>query len=192
MDFKAEGQVRPQEFAARSTASGFAFRRPTELDGPQVTTLIAACPPLDVNSAYCNLLQCSHFADTCVVAERAGEIVGWISAYRPPSAPESLFVWQVAVHASARGAGLGQRMLEWLVVQAAAQGAVDLTTTITAANLASWAMFRRFAKSHGLLLTKAAHFERETHFAGAHDTEWQVAIAPLERARQHLGQQEIR
>ena len=192
MDFKAEGSVRLHERAARSAPSGINFRRPTELDGPQVTALIADCPPLDINSAYCNLLQCSHFADTCVVAERGGTVVGWISAYRPPSAPGSLFVWQVAVHASARGAGLGQLMLEWLISLPMAEGATDLTTTITAANLPSWAMFGRFARSHGLLLTKSAHFERETHFAGAHDTEWHVAIGPIERARKTLGQQENR
>ena len=192
MDSSAERPARQSEPDPRSAASEIVFRRPSELDGPQVTALIADCPPLDVNSAYCNLLQCSHFADTCVVAERAGQIVGWISGYRPPSAPGSLFVWQVAVHASARGQGLGQRMLDWLVSRPGAAGAVDLTTTITAENLASWAMFRRFAQTHRLLLTKSAHFERETHFAGAHDTEWQVAIGPLERARQALEQQEIR
>ena len=36
--------------------------------------LISACPPLDTNSAYANLLQCTHFADTCVIAEREGRI----------------------------------------------------------------------------------------------------------------------
>src|SRR5690606_21532662 len=87
LDSSAERPARQSEPDPRSAASEIVFRRPSELDGPQVTALIADCPPLDVNSAYCNLLQCSHFADTCVVAERAGQIVGWISGYRPPSAP---------------------------------------------------------------------------------------------------------
>lgn len=157
-----------------------------------MTALVADCPPLDTNSAYCNLLQCSHFAGTCVVAERAGQIVGWISGHRPPAEPDSLFVWQVAVRSTVRGERLAQRMLEWLILQPAAADAAALTTTITAANSASWSMFSRFAQSHGLSLTKSAHFERETHFAGAHDTEWQAAIGPLERARQALRKREIR
>lgn len=192
MNFKAEGSDPLRRFAMPSPASGIALRRPTGLDGPQVSALVADCPPLDVNSAYCNLLQCSHFAGTCVLAERGGQAVGWISGYRPPSGPENLFVWQVAVHPSARGAGLGQAMLEWLILAPAAEGASDLTTTITAANRPSWGLFGRFARSHGLILTKSAHFERETHFAGAHDTEWQVTIGPLERARHTLRQQDPR
>ncbi|MEO7170661.1 MAG: hypothetical protein ABIY39_09830, partial [Sphingomonas sp.] len=70
------------------------FRLPRAGDGPRIAALIAASPPLDTNSTYCNLLQCSDFADTCIVAERGDAIVGWISAYRPPSAPDRLFVWQ--------------------------------------------------------------------------------------------------
>lgn len=155
------------------------FRPPRAEDGPGITALIAACPPLDTNSAYCNLLQCSHFAETCVVAERAGAIVGWISAYRPPSAPERIFVWQVAVAASARGTGLGGRMLDALIERPAARGAAALITTITKDNAASWGLFAGFARKRGMTLTKAPLFEREAHFAGAHDTEWQATIAPL-------------
>src|SRR3546814_13244218 len=70
------------------SADDFRFRMPKAEDGAAISKLIAACPPLDRNSAYCNLLQCSHFADTCIVAERDGYIAGWISGYRPPSEPE--------------------------------------------------------------------------------------------------------
>src|SRR3546814_20772399 len=67
-----------------------------------------ALPILDTNSLYCNLLQCTHFAETCVLAERDGEISGWISGYRLVHDPEAMFVWQVAVHERARGRGLGE------------------------------------------------------------------------------------
>ena len=151
-----------------------------------MTALIAACPPLDTNSAYCNLLQCSHFADTCVLAERETEdgfqLVGWISAYRPPAAPDELFVWQVAVHESARGLSLARRMLEALLARPAFQGVTRLTTTITEANAASWGLFGSFARHHGARLHKRPHFERDAHFAGAHDTEFLVTIEPLTAA----------
>lgn len=153
------------------------FRKPTAEDGYRVHRLIAASPPLDVNSAYCNLLQCSDFADTCVLAERDGELAGWISAYRPPNAPERLFVWQVAVDASARGEGLALRMLEELAARPEAASAEVLTTTITEDNAASWALFKAFARNRGSELTKSRRFEREAHFAGEHDTEWEAQIA---------------
>lgn len=155
------------------------LRKPDALDGPAISALIARSPPLDTNSAYCNLVQCAHFADTCVVAEQRGRIVGWISGHRPSGAPDQLFIWQVAVDPTARGLGLAGRMLDTLLMRPAAKGARVLTTTITLENAASWALFGAFARRHGLGLTKAPLFERETHFAGAHDTEWLATIGPL-------------
>ncbi len=164
---------------AKPSASSVNFRIPTALDGAAITALIGACPPLDANSAYCNLLQCTHFADTCIVAEQDSRIVGWISAYRPPSQPDQFFIWQVAVARSARGSGLGNRMLEALLSRPSAQGATTLITTITVDNAASWALFEGFARRRALDVTKAPHFQRDIHFSGAHATEWQVRIGPL-------------
>jgi len=129
-----------------------------------------------VNSAYCNLIQCAHFADTCVVAERRGQVVGWLSGHRPPTAPDEIFVWQVAVDPALRGTGLGGRMIGALLARPAARGAGSLTTTITEANSASWRLFQGFADRGGLRLTKTPLFTREAHFAGAQDTEWLVRI----------------
>jgi L-2,4-diaminobutyric acid acetyltransferase len=159
------------------------LRLPRAEDGAQISGLIAASPPLDRNSVYCNLLQCTDFADTCVVAERAGQVVGWISAYRPPAAPEHIFVWQVAVDESARGEGLALRMLDALIALPAAAGTTALTTTITHDNAASWALFQAFARRHGAQLVRQPRFDRDAHFGGAHDTEWEARIAPLPATR---------
>lgn len=152
---------------------------PRAEDGHRVSSLIASSPPLDTNSAYCNLLQCTDFRETCVLAERGGTLMGWISAYRPPSSPEQLFVWQVAVDPAARGEGLALKMLDELLARPAVAGAGALTATVTEDNEASWRLFRAFARRHGAALTRSPRFERGTHFAGAHDTEWAVHIAPL-------------
>ncbi|XJJ61756.1 diaminobutyrate acetyltransferase [Novosphingobium sp. BL-8H] len=169
--------------AMLNASAAIVLREPHAEDGPAVSALIAASPPLDANSAYCNLLQCSDFAETCVVAESDGRLVGWISAYRPPSHPDRLFVWQVAVAAEARGQGLGGRMLDALIERPALRAVRELTTTITDANKASWALFGAFARRRGATLTRTLRFDRERHFAGAHDTEWQASIAPLAFAR---------
>jgi diaminobutyrate acetyltransferase len=155
------------------------LRRPAAEDGPAVTALIAACPPLDPNSAYCNLLQCSHFAGTCVVAEIGGEIVGWISGYRPPADPSRLFVWQVAVAEQARGQALAGRMLDALIARPEADGVTHVITTVTKANEASWAMFRKWASRRQAPLHESELFREDLHFAGRHPTEWQVEIGPL-------------
>ena len=160
-------------------AQPIVLRRPRADDGPAITRLIAASPPLDINSRYCILLQCTDFGGTCVVAERAGEIVGWLSGYRPPAEPEALFVWQVASHPQARGEGLALRMVSALVERPAAAGAAVLTTTITEANHASWRLFRAFARSRGTELTRTLRFEREGHLGGEQDDEFEARIPLL-------------
>jgi len=105
--------------------------------------------------------------------------MGWVSGYRPPSAPENFFVWQVAVSAAARGRGLAGRMIEALLLRPANAGVTHLTTTVTDDNQASWAVFEGLARRWRTPLEKSLRFERDTHFGGAHAAEWQARIGPL-------------
>jgi L-2,4-diaminobutyric acid acetyltransferase len=164
---------------AQESAEKLVLRTPQASDGHRISRLVAASPPLDVNSPYCHLLQCTDFAETCVLAERDGALLGWISAYRPPATPENLFVWQVAVATQARGEGLAGRMLDELITRPAAQGATALTATVTEENAASWRLFEAFARRHSARLERSVRFDGERHFAGAHDSEWETRISPL-------------
>jgi L-2,4-diaminobutyric acid acetyltransferase len=159
------------------------LRRPRAEDGSAIWRLIASCAPLDENSMYCNLLQCDHFADTCVVAERAGEIVGWVSGYVLPDDSETLFIWQVAVSDAAKGKGLAKRMLAEVLERDACDGVTSLKTTITADNEASWGLFTSFARRQGATLDREPYFRREAHFDGEHATEHMVTISFAEAAR---------
>lgn len=156
------------------------LRAPRAADGPAVTALIASCPPLDQNSPYCNLLQCEHFADHCVLAEQDGQAIGWVSGYRPPSDPDAFFVWQVAVAPEGRGKHLASRMINHLMARPAQRGVTHLITTITDDNAASWGLFQRLADTWGATLERSTLFDRQAHFAGAHATEFQARIGPLD------------
>ena len=151
------------------------LREPRATDGEAIWRLIRACKPLDQNSLYANLIQADHFADTCVVAEAEGEILGWISGHMIPK-ENAFFVWQVAVSPDARGLGLGRRMLSELLSRDAVEGADCLKTTITDDNDASWGLFRSFARQVGGKLSDRPYFRRDTHFGGRHDTEHMVTI----------------
>ncbi len=174
--------IKNQEKVAASTtqkAEAISFRHPVAEDGYAVNQLIAACPPLDTNSAYCNLLQCSHFADTCVVAELDGEIVGWVSAYIEPKNPENLFIWQMAVSEKARGCALAQRMLMFLLGQRQCSATRFVETTITADNSASRRVFQKLAESFDTDCVESVMFSKEVHFANKHNTEFLFQIGPI-------------
>ncbi|MCR9256485.1 MAG: diaminobutyrate acetyltransferase [Alphaproteobacteria bacterium] len=154
----------------------FRFRAPLPEDGSAVWDLIKSCGPLDDNSMYCNLLQCDHFSDTCILAEDGEGVCGWISGYVLPNDPGTLFVWQVATSARARGQGLAKRMLTKLIDRPACEAVIRLQTTITRDNKASWALFTSFARHMAAPLSHEAHFKQEEHFDGNHDTEYMVTI----------------
>lgn len=155
------------------------LRKPTKADGYPLHQLIAACPPLDPNSVYCNLLQCHHFADTSVAAELNGKLAGFVSGYLIPQEPDTLFIWQVAVHADARGLGLGKRMIRHILARDTCSQVKRLKTTITPGNEASWAMFRSLARDLGAKIEQQLEYEQDTHFGGQHDSEILLTIAPV-------------
>lgn len=160
-----------------------AIRKPSAEDGLGVAALIRATPALDDNSLYCNLLQCTHFAATCAIAERDGEIVGWMSGYIPPDMPETLFVWQVCVGEAGRGQGLGGRLIGAVLMRPACARVRKIACTITPDNAASWALFGSVARKLGAPLRHVEHFTRNDHFGGQHDSELAVTIGPFDRHR---------
>lgn len=159
------------------------LRTPTADLGAAVAQLIRECPPLDPNSTYCNLLQCSHFAETSVAAMRQGELIGFISGYRIPEQPDTLFIWQVAVSEKARGKALATRMLEHILTRPNSQDITHLETSITPDNQASWALFKGLAKRLDTPITSSVLFDKERHFSGAHDSELLVRIGPFQQQK---------
>lgn len=159
------------------------LRRPCAEDGAQIWELIQKCKPLDENSMYCNLIQCDHFRDTCVLGELNGKAVGWISGYILPYDPKTLFVWQVAVSEEARGSGLGTLMLRHLIDRKACADVERIQTTITSDNEASWALFRRFGDLQDTKLQVQPYFTQALHFRGMHDSEYMVTIDLAERMK---------
>ena len=164
------------------STSALLFRAPSADDGADVWDLIRKSGPLDENSMYCNMVQCEHFSDTCVIAEIDGEIAGWISAFIPPDTPDTLFVWQVAVGEAARGGGVAKTMLTEVLARPVCADVTHLKTTITADNEASWALFNSFADTVDADLDFEPHYERDSHFRGKHATEYMVTISEIERS----------
>jgi L-2,4-diaminobutyric acid acetyltransferase len=165
-----------------------AFRHPTLEDGNRVYDLVRRCPPLDLNSSYSYFLLCSHFRDTCVVAEDGDRLVGFLSAYLIPDRADTLFAWQMAVDESARGHGLAGKMLDHLLAQPACAEVRSLETTVSPSNQASRRVFFRLAEklqtgSNEESFLEAGHFGTESH-----EEERLIRIGPW-NAGQHQQEQ---
>lgn len=164
---------------SKSESIDINLRPPHAEDGASVFQLVAQCPPLDPNSMYCNLLQCSHFAGTSVAALNQDDLVGFISGYLIPERQDCLFIWQVAVSDKARGQGLATRMLNDILARQQCADVRFLETTITESNRASWALFQGLAKKLNTELHTRVMFDRKQHFDNAHDTEMLVRVGPF-------------
>lgn len=152
---------------------------PESTDGFDLNRLVADSPPLDPNSVYCNLLQCSHFQDTCICAKTDGRLVGFVSGYILPNHPNTLFIWQVVVDEEARGQGLASRMLTALLKQPACSDVEFLETTITPDNEPSQALFTKLADRLSTQALILPGFEKTAHFHGQHESEDIWRIGPL-------------
>lgn len=154
------------------------LRRPRKSDGLRVHDLVERCPPLDRNSIYCNLLQVTHFADTCILAEDDSGLLGFVTGYLIPDRRHVLFVWQVGVRVEARGRNLGQRLLLSLLARCNVSA---LETTVTPANASSRRMFERLAESLLAPVECETLFSRDTHFGQRHADEILLRIGPIDR-----------
>ena len=169
----------PSRHAAAPQAFGLRSIRKT--DGRAIHRLVAQCPPLDLNSLYAYLLLSEHHADTCVLAQDdSGAAVGFVSAYIPPRRPQVLFVWQVAVHARARGCGLGRRMLWHLLERPTSSSIRYIETTVGPDNAASRGVFAGLARQLHASCSDSALFEPELFGPEGHEEERLLRIGPFQ------------
>ena len=160
------------------SAGEFGLTRPTPADGSLMWGLARDAGGLDVNSRYAYLLWCRDFAATSVVARAGDRLAGFITGYRRPDAPDTLFVWQVAVGPDFRRRGLALRMLDHLVESLRTEGVRFVESTVTPDNKASLHLFSSFATAKGADLTRDVLFS-EHELGSDHGPEVLHRIGPL-------------
>ncbi len=160
------------------------LRNPAPEDAAAIWQLVVDSGVLDHNSPYSYLILCTHFADTCIVAEYDKKIVGFVTAYRPPVTPNVVFVWQIGVATSMRGRGLGVAILDSLVHQRACQDVTYLDATVTPSNLASQSMFHAFARNMKTQCVEELCFPEHLFPTPGHEAEYLFHIGPFNLSQQ--------
>lgn len=142
---------------------------------------------LELNTAYAYLVLADDFTDTCVVAvERGSEpgdvadgtLAGFVLGYRPPTRPDTLFVWQVGVAPSHRGQGLARRMI-LEVLERNAPEVRFLESTVTPSNTASRRLFRSVAEARDTTCDVTDHLTEDHFPEDGHEAEQRFRIGPL-------------
>ncbi|MDQ0189752.1 diaminobutyrate acetyltransferase [Alicyclobacillus cycloheptanicus] len=154
-------------------------RSPLVDDGPRIWQLIRDAGTLDLNSPYTYLMLSKFFNKTCLVADAGDCLAGFISGFHLPEQPDTLFVWQVAVHPDFRRQRLGTRLLEALLDSEACRGTTWLEATVTPDNGPSDALFRGIAKARNATCTVLPCFPASCFPGESHQPEHLYHIGPL-------------
>lgn len=168
-----------QPVGDRADADGISILAPDVSHGPQLWRLARDSKVLDLNSSYAYVLWCRDFAATSVVALADGEVVGFVTGYLRPEAPDTLMIWQVAVDAGQRGRRLAARMLHHVLDRTAARW---MHTTVTPSNEASIRLFTGVARDRGTTIERHELFDAQQlpgDDGGAHEPEDLYVIGPL-------------
>lgn len=156
------------------------LRKPTEEDGAKIWQFIQNTGNLDLNSAYCYLMLCKFFPDTCVVAEKNEQIVGFVSAFRQPDAEDVIFVWQVAVASSQRGKGLATSLVKELLQRKACADVRFLEATVSPSNVPSQSLFKGLARFFRTNCEITECFSSKHFPVSGHEEEWIYRVGPFE------------
>ncbi|MBW3644647.1 MAG: diaminobutyrate acetyltransferase [Actinobacteria bacterium] len=165
------------------------LRAPVAGDAAPMWRLAVDTGALDVNSPYAYLLVCTHFASTSLVAvdpEDPEDLAGFAAAYRTPDDLDVLFVWQIAISAERRGAGLGGRLLRALLTQPGNRGVRWVEATVTPSNRASERLFHSFAQSLGVTCEATGSYPAELFPGGNHEPEVLYRVGPLSIDRNEM------
>ncbi|VEF46286.1 diaminobutyric acid acetyltransferase [Bacillus freudenreichii] len=156
------------------------FREPTADDGSEIYELVKSSKVLDVNSSYSYLMWGKYFNKTSIVAVVDRKIVGFISGFLQPTAPDTLFIWQVVVDRSQRGKGLATTLLIKLIKRLENTNIRYLEATVTPTNEPSNNLFKGLADKLGTEYTKYECFSEEQFPDPSHEAEIAYRIGPLE------------
>ncbi|MDE5414847.1 diaminobutyrate acetyltransferase [Alkalihalobacterium chitinilyticum] len=156
------------------------FEKPSVEDGAAMWELVNNST-LDLNSSYKYIMFCEFFSDTCVVAKENDKLVGFVTAFIPPTKPDVIFVWQIGVDASQRGKGLASHLLQELIIREGCQNINYLEATVTPSNQASQSLFRRLGRDLNTDCEVLECFSEDLFPGDDHEAELTFRIGPFNR-----------
>lgn len=151
------------------------LRLPVSQDAQAIRQLARDTLVLSVNSTYHYALMARMFNETSIIAQSSDTLCGYITAFRPPQQPDTVFVWQVGVAETCRGKGLGKKMLCTIIRN---QQPIFVEASIASNNKASRNLFSSIARKFN-----ADHVYNEPFFTindlGEREEELLFRIGPI-------------
>ncbi len=123
-------------------------------DATAICQLAAELKPLIQHTPYTYWVLCNYAHRRAFVAEKDGQLVGFVTSVLSDADPPVLLVWQLGVVPEARGTGLADRLLDRVAQAGRRSGATAIEATIEEDNPASRRAFERLASRLNSELTE--------------------------------------
>ncbi|MFF8456420.1 L-2,4-diaminobutyric acid acetyltransferase [Streptomyces albidoflavus] len=164
--------------SGRTTQWGVQYRTPRPADAPAVWRLAERTAALDPNGPHHYALWFRDFADTSLVATLDEEVVGFVTGYRRPEAPDTYFVWQYAAVARFALPFLDAELFESAADRERARGARYVETTAGTGSQGLVTVLEQYARGRSAPVRTALLFPAE-RFPAAHADEVLYRIGPF-------------
>lgn len=142
------------------------FRSPDLSHAPAIANMVKDNAKLDDNSEYTYALWCSYFADNSAVALDGEEMLAFVTGFRPPSAPETYFLWQTAAKARHGIPNLGVDLIEYAAEREIANGARVIEASVAEDNKPIRMLMKTLCRRFGGELKIGVLFDSDTLSAG--------------------------
>ena len=160
------------------------LREPKLEDGIAMYTLAMNSEKVDPLSQYGYLLFTQHFKETTAVAEKDGQVVGYLFGYIMPKKQDTLFLWQMEIHQSCQKLGLSLALAREIIERPFCDKIQYICGTVEEGNVPSRAFLKGLGRSYGCELQEKPFFLDE-HFAFPHDDEPMIYMGPIQRGMEN-------
>ena len=128
-------------------------------------------------------MWCEIFSETSIVVFKKGtqKVIGFISGFIHPDQPETLFIWQVAVHLSERGNGLATKMLLQLLDRDICENVHYVEATVSPSNSPSRNLFLGLARRFKTNWKFSEYISTDDFPETGHENEMLFKIGPIEK-----------
>jgi L-2,4-diaminobutyric acid acetyltransferase len=154
------------------------FRTPVPEDGLAVWRLVESTPGLDSNSPYYYTLWFRDFAESSLIATVDDEVVGLLTGYRRPEAPDTYFVWQTAVSPRHGIPFLGVKLFQVAADRQVGAGVRFVEATVSSENKAILMVLKQYGKKRSADIRTEVLFP-SSMFPDSHHDEVLYRIGPL-------------
>lgn len=110
------------------------FRSPDVSHAAHISSMVKQHDQLDDNSEYIYAIWCTYFAPNTAVALDGNEVLAFITGFRPPSDPQTFFLWQTCAKPRHGIPNLGVDLIQYAAEREIGRGARTIEASVAVDN----------------------------------------------------------